>query len=121
MRTSSGSERLSDAILRRVCREVGDLLPCDRICLALPSTDAAEITLVTAHPRNERRSERTVPRRGSRAAQVLRRCAVAIASNLRDGSRYVEDRVLLEYGMSEAAFLPLVCGNRPAGVGRLLY
>ena len=116
MRTTSGSERLSDEILRRVCREVGDLLPCDRICLALPSSDSDEITLVTAHPRKERRSALTVPRRGSRAAQVLRRCAVAIASNLRDRSRYVEERILREYGMAEAAFLPLVCGNRPAGV-----
>ena len=116
MRTSSGSERLSDEILRRVCREVGDLLPSDRICLALPSSDAAEITLVTVHPPRERCSPRTLPRRGSRAAQVLRRCAVAITSNLRDRARYVEERILREYGMAEAAFLPLVCGNRPAGV-----
>src|SRR5439155_1614727 len=39
-----------------------------------------------------------------------------IASDLRDGSRYAEERILHEYGMAEAAFLPLVCGNRPAGV-----
>ncbi len=116
MRSHSGSERLSDEILRRICREVGQLLPCDRICLALPSSNAAEITLVTAHPRAERRQARTVPRKGSRAAQVLRRCTTAIASDLRDRSRYAEERILHEYGMAEAAFLPLICGNRPAGV-----
>ena len=41
---------------------------------------------------------------------------VAIASNLGDRCRYVEERILREYGMAEAAFLPLVCGTRPAGV-----
>jgi len=57
-----------------------------------------------------------VPRKGSRVAQVLRRCVTEIASDLRDRSRYAEERILREYGMAEAAFLPLVCGNRPAGV-----
>ncbi|MEK7798972.1 MAG: ATP-binding protein [Acidobacteriota bacterium] len=112
MRTSGDTKRLSDEVLQEVCREIGDLLPCDRICLALPSSDATRITLLTAHPRNERHSPRSLRRKGSRAAQVLKKGLVEYASNLRKTTRYPEDRILREQGIAEAAFVPLGPGEK---------
>lgn len=116
MRPSSEPERLSDEVLQQVCREIGHQLACDRICLALPSSVEARITLVTAHPRSERRTPRSVPRKGSRTAQVLRNGSVEFSSNLRRGARCSEDRILRRQGIAEAAFIPLVWGEGPGCV-----
>ena len=107
MRTSGETKCLSDEVLQQVCREIGDLLQCDRICLALPSSDATRITLLTAHPRSERQSPRSVRRKGSRAARVLKRGSVEYSANLRKATRYPEDRILRDQGIAEAAFVPL--------------
>lgn len=111
MRISGETKHLSEEILQQVCREIGDLLPCDRICLALPSSDATRITLLTAHPSNERHASHSVRRKGSRAAQVLRKGAVEYSSNLHKSTPFPEDRILRKRGVAEAAFVPLGVGD----------
>lgn len=116
MRISGETKRLSEEVLQQVCREIGDLLPCDRICLALPSSDATRFTLLTAHPTSERHAAHSLRRKGSRAAQVLRKGSVEYSSNLRNATPYPEDRILRERGVAEAAFLPIGLGDRPGWV-----
>jgi len=116
LRISGESKRLSEEILQQVCREIGDLLPCDRIYLALPSTDATRFTLLTAHPTSERHAAHSLRRKGSRAAQVLRKGSVEYSSNLHKATPYPEDRILRERGVAEAAFVPIGLGDRPGCV-----
>ena len=116
MRISGESKHLSEEILQQVSREIGDLLPCDRICLALPSSDATRFTLLTAHPTSERHSAHSLRRKGSRAAQVLRKGSVEYSSDLRKATPYPEDRILKERGVAQAAFVPIGLGDRPGCV-----
>jgi signal transduction histidine kinase/ActR/RegA family two-component response regulator len=114
--TNGVMEHPAQEIFQQVCREIGNLVPCDRISLALPSHDDARFIVVTLHPQSEGAPTWEVPKEGSCAAQVLKRKKAEFCPSLGTEFRYPEEERLHRQGMRDAAFLPLLLGGEPYGV-----
>jgi signal transduction histidine kinase/CheY-like chemotaxis protein len=109
-------ERPPRELLTEVCREIEQIVPCDRIALALPSEDGQRFVVVDLHPANGGWSTWEVPRASSRAGEVLKRGAAALCAMPESRARYAEEEVLSRQGMRGAAFLPLLSGGDRQGV-----
>ncbi len=116
MATTGVIERSYRELFEEVCREIGQLVPCDRISLALPSRDGTRFVVVTAHPKAAAAPTWEVAADGSCAAHVLKRRKAEFCTNLGTEFRYPEEEVLYKQGIRDAAFLPLLIGGEPSAV-----
>ena len=103
-------------LFQQVCREIGNLVPCDRISLALPSPDGARFVVVPVHPEGGEGATWEVPKEGSCVALVLKRKKAEFFANLGGEFRYPEEERLYKQGIRDAAFLPLLLAGEPIGV-----
>jgi signal transduction histidine kinase/ActR/RegA family two-component response regulator len=103
-------------LFKEVCREIEQIVPCDRISLALPSRDGSRFVVVTAHPEASASPTWEVPAHGSCSAHVLKRRKAESCANLGTEFRYPEEEILYKQGMRDAAFLPLLIGGEPSAV-----
>jgi signal transduction histidine kinase/CheY-like chemotaxis protein len=109
-------ERPPRELLTQVCREIEQIVRCDRISLALPSDDGERFVVMDLRPENGGWSTWEVPREKSCAGEVLKRRHAELCPRLGDRFRYPEEEVLYKQGMRGAAFLPLLAGGEPMGV-----
>src|SRR5437867_10739881 len=101
-------EQPARELFQQVCREIGSLLPCDRISLALPSPDGSRFVIISVHPEGEAGPTWDVPQEGSCVAAVLKRRKAEFFTNLGGEFRYPEEEILYRQGIRDAAFLPLL-------------
>lgn len=109
-------EQPARELFQHVCREVRNLLPCDRISLALPSPDGSRFVIIGVHPEGEGGPTWDVPQDGSCVAAVLKRKKAEFITNLGGEFRYPEEESLYRQGIRDAAFLPLLLSGQPTGV-----
>ncbi|MFQ5878412.1 MAG: ATP-binding protein [Acidobacteriota bacterium] len=109
-------EHPSPQLFHEVCREIGSLVPCDRISLALPSRSGERFVVITALGDSAEMPTWEVDREGSCAGEVLSRKRPQFFPNLGAEFRYAEEEILYKQGMRDAAFLPLFLGAERFGV-----
>jgi len=114
--TNGLTESPTRELFKEVCREIGQIAPCDRISLVLPSQQETRFVVVTVHPEGESAPTWEVEREGSCAAMVLARKKAHFLPSLGTEFRYPEEEVLYKQGIRDAAFLPLLIGGEPFGV-----
>ena len=102
--------------MKEVCREIGALVPCDRISLALPAGDGGGFVVTTLHPEDGHAAAWEIPGDESCAALVLRRRRAEVLSDLGTEYRHPEEEALCRQGFRSAALLPLYVGGEPFGV-----
>jgi signal transduction histidine kinase/ActR/RegA family two-component response regulator len=103
-------------IFLETCREIVNLLPCDRIDLSLPSHDTESFTVTTLYPEAAEPGVWEVPREGSCSAEVMRKWKTELWPTLGTEFHYAEEEILYRQGIRDAAFLPLKQGHEPFGV-----
>ena len=116
MATNGLTDSPTRELFKEVCREIGQIAPCDRISLALPSRQGARFVVLTVHPEGESAPTWEIEREGSCAAMVLARKKAQFFPSLGTEFRYPEEEVLYKQGIRDAAFLPLLIGGEPFGV-----
>ena len=109
-------EHPSQELFQEVCREIGSLVPCDRISLALPSRCGERFVVFTALAESAEAPTWEIPRLGSCADQVLTRRKPQFFPSLGSEFRFTEEELLYKQGMRDAAFLPLYIGSDEFGV-----
>jgi signal transduction histidine kinase/ActR/RegA family two-component response regulator len=103
-------------LFQQVCREIGSLVPCDRISVALAAPGAGRFVVVTVHPENGGSPTWDFPLEESCAALVLKRRRAEFLSDIGTEFRWPEEEILHRQGIRDAAFLPLLIGGAPYGV-----
>ncbi len=107
---------LPHELLGDVCREILNVVPCDRIDLALPIGDGDTLKVTTLYPAETDPAIWELPREGSCCAEVLRKWKAELLPTLGSEFHFAEEEVLYRQGIRDAAFLPLRQGGDPYGV-----
>jgi len=103
-------------LVKEVCREIGALVPCDRIALALPSPEGDTFAVFSLLPADTDVPDWEMAREGSCADKVLKRRRAERCPSLGTEFRYAEEAILHGQGVRDAAFIPLYLGAAPFGV-----
>ncbi|MCZ6696128.1 MAG: ATP-binding protein [Acidobacteria bacterium] len=103
-------------LLLEICREIVNLVPCDRIDLALPSQDGGTLTVIPLHPQQTDAQTWSLEWEESCCAEVMKRWKTELLPTLGGEFQYSEEKVLYRQGIRDVAFLPLRRGGEPFGV-----
>ncbi len=103
-------------LILEICREIVNLLPCDRIDLALPSENGETLTVMPLHPQQADARNWSLALVDSCCAEVMKRWKPELLPTIGGEFRYSEEEVLYRQGIRDAAFLPLRRGGEPFGV-----
>ncbi len=102
-------------IVKRLCRAITEIVPCDQICVARLPENGAPVEYLTVHPAEEYGRTWSVPMEGSCAAQVGRKRRAELCPVIGTEFRFAEEKALYAQGIREAAFLPLALeGTAPS-------
>ena len=103
-------------LVLEICREIVNLVPCDRIDLALPSQDGETLIVMPLLPQQDDARNWSLALVDSCCAEVMRRWKTELLPTIGGESQYSEEEVLYRQGIRDAAFLPLRRGGEPFGV-----